>query len=95
MRDLVKAICKVARVDVTSVGNTDVKIDGQTVNVDMIGNDEMYDADDFYQLGVTADGKILKMFFEIPEGTDDMSNVDYSIATRVEDATDEYMDLID
>lgn len=71
---------------------TRVTVDNKTYDVYIGGNDEMFDVDEFYQLGVTKDGKIYQFFFEIPEDEDgnetqDLGSVDYTKAYRAIDIT--------
>ena len=60
----------------------------------MYGNDECFDMDDFYQILVVGD-RVYKCFYSIPDGTDDLSTIDYENADRMVDVTEEYEDLLD
>lgn len=58
-----------------------IDYNGVTYNGVMFGNDECFDGNDFYQYFHTANGQLLKMFFDIcdADGNDiDLDCVDYS-----------------
>ncbi len=76
---------------------TTVLVDGVNYRIYMVGNDECFDLDEFYQYGITDDNHLLKFYFDLPEGLDDLGNVDYDHAYRVVDVTKEwkYTDLGD
>ncbi len=58
----------------------------------IIGNDECFDCDEFYQYALTDD-KVYKAYYEIPEeARDDLSVIDYSKPYRIEDVTEQYED---
>lgn len=74
---------------------TTVLVDGVSYKIYMVGTDECFDMDEFYQYGITDDNHLLKFYFDLPEGLDDLGNVDYEHAYRVVDVTGEwdYTDL--
>ena len=76
---------------------TIVEVDGENHTIYMVGTDECFDLDEFYQYGITDDNHILKFYFDIPAGEDDLDNVDYSRAYRVVDVTGDwdYTELAD
>ncbi len=76
---------------------TTVSVDGVNYRIYMVGNDECFDLDEFYQYGITDDNHLLKFYFDLPGGLDDLGNVDYDHAYRVVDVTKgwEYTDLGD
>lgn len=59
-------------------------------DVKVVGNDECFDGDEFYQYVLAAD-KIYKAYFEIPTDDDnnelELDNVDYTHAYKIEDIT--------
>ena len=77
---------------------TTVLVDGVSYKIYMVGTDECFDMDEFYQYGITDNNRLLKFYFDLPDDDDfdgDLSNVDYSQAYRVIDVTGEwdYTDL--
>lgn len=77
---------------------TTVLVDGVSYKIYMVGTDECFDMDEFYQYGITDNNRLLKFYFDLPDDDDfdgDLSNVDYSQAYRVVDVTGEwdYTDL--
>lgn len=76
---------------------TTVEVDGTNYTIYMVGTDECFDVNEFYQYGITDDNHILKFYFNIPDSEDDFGNLDYNHAYRVVDDTDswDYTDLRD
>ena len=62
---------------------------GKTYTGHMYGNDECFDGNEFYQYFLTADS-LLKMYYNIPDGCEDLSNIDYSAPYDVRDADAQY-----
>ncbi len=64
---------------------------GKTLTGMMYGNDECFDGNEFYQM-LVADGRVYWCYYEIPDGCDDFSDIDYTMPYRIEDCTDRYID---
>lgn len=64
-------------------------------NAKIVGNDECFDCDGFYQYALSGD-KLYKAYFEIPEDEDgnmmELDAVDCSHAYKIVDVTDEIAD---
>lgn len=69
---------------------TTVLVDGENYRIYMVGNDECFDTDEFYQYGITDDNLILKFYFNVPKNSDDLGDVDYDHPYRVVDVTKEW-----
>lgn len=68
-----------------------VNVDGKTYSVYLTGTDEMFDGDEFYQVGIDDAGNEYKFFY----GTNDQNGndieldcIDYSSAYRMEPVED-------
>lgn len=59
----------------------------------VVGNDECYDDDEFYQYALTAD-KVYRAYYEITEiaAENGLDLIDYSKPYRIEDVTEEFED---
>lgn len=70
----------------------DITVNGETFkNITLIGNDECFDLDDFYQYGVD-DEHIYKFYYGTCDADGEeiaLDCIDYSKAERVVDITDE------
>ena len=67
----------------------------QLKNVCIIGNDECYDCNEFFQFAVDeANRKVYRAYYEVPEidGDTGLDQVDYSKPYRLEDVTEEFED---
>jgi hypothetical protein len=67
-----------------------VTVDNEAYDVYMGGNDEMFDGNEFYQMGVTKDGKVYRFYFDTVDenGNDiELDCIDYTKAYRAEDVT--------
>jgi hypothetical protein len=63
---------------------TNVECDGMVYDVYLAGNDEMFDVNEFYQIGIDPiNDKIYKFFFEV--GENDLDDIDYTKAYRMEE----------
>jgi len=63
---------------------TNVECNGKAYDVYLAGNDEMFDLNEFYQIGIDPiNDKIYKFFFEV--GQEDLGDIDYSKAYRMEE----------
>jgi len=64
-----------------------ITCNGKTYTGHMYGNDECFDGNEFYQYFLTADS-LLKMYYNIPDGCEDLSNIDYEAPydVRADDA---------
>lgn len=62
-------------------------------DVKVVGDDECFDGDEFYQY-VLSDDKLYKAYFEIPTDDDGeelgLDDVDYTRSYKVEDITDDF-----
>ena len=50
---------------------------GKTYTGHIFGNDDCYDADEFYQYFLTEDA-LLKLYYHIPDGCTDYNSINYS-----------------
>ena len=69
--------------------------DGETVKGALVvGNDECYDCDEFYQYALTAD-KVYRAYYEITEiaRENGLDLIDYRKPYRIEDVTEEFEDM--
>ena len=59
----------------------------------VVGNDECYDGDEFYQYALTTD-KVYRAYYEITEiaAENGLDLIDYSKPYRIEEATEEFED---
>ena len=74
----------------------DIDVDGESYkHILLVGTDECFDLDEFYQYGITDDCRILKFYYDLDPEETDYGNVDYEKAYRVADVTSdfEYTDL--
>jgi hypothetical protein len=64
-----------------------ITCNGKTYTGHMYGNDECFDGNEFFQYFLTADS-LLKMYYHIPDGCEDLSNIDYDAPydVRADDA---------
>lgn len=69
---------------------TTVWVDNANYRIYMVGNNECFDLNEFYQYGITDDNHILKFYFALPENLDDLGDVDYDHAYRAVDVTKEW-----
>lgn len=60
----------------------------------VVGNDECYDDDEFYQYALTAD-KVYRAYYEITEiaAENGLDLIDYSKPYRIEDVTEEFEEM--
>lgn len=65
---------------------TTIEVDGENYHVFMVGTDECFDINEFFQYGITDDNRILKFYFVLPDDGE-LDNVDYNHAYRVIDDT--------
>ena len=61
----------------------DVNCNGKIYSVYLCGTDEMFDNNEFYQIGIDADGKQYEFFFDVSNCA--LEDADYSHAYRVEE----------
>lgn len=69
--------------------------DGENVKGALVvGNDEFYDCDEFYQYALTAD-KVYRAYYEIPEiaAENGLDLINYSKPYRIEDVTEKFEDM--
>lgn len=59
----------------------------------VVGNDECYDCDEFFQYALTAD-RVYRAYYEITEivAENGLDLIDYSKPYRIEDVTEEFAD---
>lgn len=60
-----------------------VTCNGKIYSVYLCGTDEMFDGNEFYQIGIDADGKQYEFFFDVSNCA--LEDADYSHAYRVEE----------
>ena len=72
-----------------AAAETTITYDGKTYTGYMYGNDECFDADEFYQYFLTADA-LLKVYYTIPDGCEDYGDIDYSAPYDVRYADAQY-----
>ncbi len=70
-----------------SCTETTFACNGKAYTGHMYGNDECFDGNEFYQYFLTED-ELLRMYYNIPEGCEDLTNIDYEVPydVRVDDA---------
>ena len=69
---------------------TAVTVGDETYNVYLGGNDEMFEVNEFYQMGVTKDGKIYRFYYEAVDqnwNSIPLDCIDYTKAYRAEEVT--------
>ena len=69
---------------------TNVTVNDKTYNVYLGGNDEMFEVNEFYQMGVTKDGKIYRFYFSTTDENGEdipLDCIDYTKAYRAEEVT--------
>lgn len=72
-----------------------INYDGKQVTGIMYGNDECFDTNDFYQYFLTSDGKLYKAYFEIPDNTKNLSDLDYENPySTTEEDVDYWIDFV-
>ncbi len=66
---------------------TTITCNGKTYTGHMYGNDECFEGDEFYQYFLTDDA-LFTMYYNIPDGCEDLSNINYKTPydVRAEDA---------
>lgn len=57
----------------------------------MYGNDSCFDTNEFYQYFLTDNGELYKAYYEIPDGCDDFSEIDYSKPYRMAREDEQYI----
>jgi len=67
----------------TSKAKTTVTCDGKTYTGRIYGNDECYDGNEFYQFFLT-DTALLKLYYHLPDGCDDLNNINYDAPYKVQ-----------
>ena len=70
-------------------GEVTINYNNEKVTGIMYGNDECFEMDDFYQYILTEDA-LYKAFYEIPEGNEDLGDLDYESPIDLKDADAEY-----
>ena len=83
---------KLYHIDENSIDNylTNVTVGDRTYNVYLGGNDEMFEVNEFYQMGVTKDGKIYRFYFSTTDENGEdipLDCIDYTKAYRAEEVT--------
>ena len=70
-----------------SHAETTITHNGKTYTGHIFGNDECYDGNEFFQYFLTDDA-LLRMYYNIPDGCEDLSNINYEAPydVRVDDA---------
>ena len=61
----------------------DVNCNGKIYSVYLCGTDEMFEGNEFYQIGIDADGKQYEFYFDISNCA--VEDADYSHAYRMEE----------
>jgi len=66
---------------------TTIMYNGKTYTGHIYGNDACFDGDEFYQYFLT-DNALLRMYYNIPDGCEDLNNINYKTPydVRAEDA---------
>ena len=78
------------QLNIADFGSYDITCDGELFkNVTLFGNDECYSGGEFYQFGICGD-KVYRFYFEIPEGIEDLGDIDYNNAYRYDECTGEF-----
>ena len=81
----INKINKISEATADNVENYKMNIEcnGKIYDVYLAGNDEMFDLNEFYQIGIDpSNGKEYKFFFDAPDG--DLDDIDYTEAYRME-----------
>ena len=60
----------------TSSAEVTITYNGKTYTGHIFGNDECFDGDKFFQYFLTADS-LYKMYYNIPDGCEDLNNINY------------------
>ena len=87
--NLINMISRATRMDTISAEEldlyrTNVECDGKVYDVYLAGNDEMFDVNEFYQIGIDPiNDKTYKFYFEV--GENDLDDIDYTKAYRMEE----------
>jgi hypothetical protein len=65
-----------------------ITCNGKTYTGHMYGNDECFDGNEFFQYFLTTDCRLLKMYYHIPDGCEDLSDINYDAPydVRADDA---------
>lgn len=79
--------------------NQNLQVDGMTLEgVNVVGNDECFNADEFYHYVLSGD-KLYKAYFEMATDDDgeelELDCIDYSKPYRIEDVTEEILGLME
>lgn len=89
--EIVERLNELFKTDEVTIDNLenykyDISVNGKNYSVYLAGTDEMWDLDEFFQIGIDEEGNEYKFFFTTKdeEGNDiELCDVDYSEAYKV------------